>query len=393
MARDRAVAIRDGERRLAEQDDRADGLAAVHDRRDDRRAQRAVAAVAAVPPADRQPRDAPLDHRVDGAGRRGQPGAVVVGAEAGVREHALAVAHRHRGVAEPLARLVGEHLRAGRVEAAAQRAAHCLDVSRMAAAGAWPSGTTRPKAARTRPSQATSASVVSATIGHEPAEREPLVLQHAQHDEQQQRLNRGQSGADHQRARAPRASGARPSQLPVAGRSRRRPGSRCCGRARSRAHDSAGLAQRVQLGQRPRVDDVVARRSRATGHEDPELLVVERGDAVGVGRDHELDARGEREAGVRGPQVEPVRLRVDLEERAVRRRRPRRPPRRRMRSPRACRSCGPTDGRSRRRGMLGRRQEALRHAVGILPLRDLQRGDDPVELARRSWAGTASRRP
>ena len=35
----------------------------------------------------------------------------------------------------------------------------------MAAAGAWASGTTRPKAARTSPSQATSASVVSATMG------------------------------------------------------------------------------------------------------------------------------------------------------------------------------------------------------------------------------------
>ena len=58
--------------------------------------QRAVAAVAAVLPAHRQARDAPLDHRVDGAGRRGQAGAVVVGAEPDVREHALAVADGRR---------------------------------------------------------------------------------------------------------------------------------------------------------------------------------------------------------------------------------------------------------------------------------------------------------
>ena len=225
-------------------------------------------------------------------GGAAQAGAVVVGAEAGVREHAVAVAHRDGGVAEPLARLVGEHLRAGRVEAAAQRRRARPRSSRgCAAAGACPSGTTRPKAARTSPSQATSASVVSATIGTNQRSERPWSCSMRSTTNSSSACAGRQRGADHAAARAPRASAARPSPPPVAGRSRRRPGSRCCGRARSRANDSARLAQRVQLGQRARVGDVVARRAGAPRHEDAELLVVERREPVGVGRDHELDAR------------------------------------------------------------------------------------------------------
>ena len=127
VGRDRAIAIRDRERALGEQHERADRLAAHEDRRDDGRLERAVATVAAVAPADRQARDATLGHRGDGAGRRGTVGAVVVGAEPDVREHAAPVGHGDGAVAEPCLRLEREDPGALRIETRAQQGPRGLE--------------------------------------------------------------------------------------------------------------------------------------------------------------------------------------------------------------------------------------------------------------------------
>ena len=146
----------------------------------------------------------------------------------------------------------------------------------MAAAGAWASGTTRPKAARTSPSQATSASVVSATMGTNQRSEMP--------ESWSMRRTTNSSSAWIDASAAAIISGPRTS-------CQRRPDLCGCQAATGRDEDEAfaapvglahvcatlpGLAQRDQLGQRARVDDVVARRAGAPGHEDAELLVVER---------------------------------------------------------------------------------------------------------------------
>ena len=318
VARDRAVAIRDGERLLAEQDDRADGVVAVHDRRDDGRAQRAVAAVAAVLPAHRQARDAPLDHRVDGARRRRQARAVVVGAEPGVREHVLAVADRDGRVAEPLARLVGHDLRAGGVEAAAQGAAHGLDRLEDGRRGRLAERHDAPEGRAHEAQPGHQRERRQRHDGHEPAQRDALVLQHrGATTNSSSACSRRERGADHERAAhlVPAAPDLRGREAPP-GRDEDEALAAAVGLAHART-TLPGLRSAASCGQRARVDDVVARRPGAPRHEDAELLVVERRQPVRVGGDHELDAGREREARVRGPQVEPVRLRVDLEERAV----------------------------------------------------------------------------
>ena len=314
---DGAVAVRDRERLLAEEDDRADGVAAVHDRRDDRRAQGAVAPVAAVLPAHGQSRHAPLEHGVDSAGRCRQPCAVMVGAQPGVGEHVLPVAHRDGRVAQALARLVGHDLRAGGVEAAPQGAADGLDRlqdRRRRRLAEWHDPAER---GAHEPQPGHEGERRQRHDGDEPAERRALVLQHAQDDEEQQRLQRRQRRGDHQRAAhlvpsAPDLGG----RQAATGRDEDEAFAALVGIAHVRA-TLPGLAQRGDLGQRARVDDLVARCARAPGHEDAELLVVERCQAVRIGGDDELDAAREREPGMGGPQVEPVRLRVDLEERAV----------------------------------------------------------------------------
>ncbi len=67
-------------------------------------------------------------------------------------------------------------------------------------------------------------------------------------------------------------------------------------------------------GQRTGVEHLILGQPRAPGLADPDLDVVERGDLVRVARDRDLQAGLGRGAGMRVAQVEPVRLRVDLEE-------------------------------------------------------------------------------
>ena len=116
-------------------------------------------------------------------------------------------------------------------------------------------------------------------------------------------------------------------------RSSSQPGSTCASTGssptRSRydaAHSSAAAPSRLRstrpalpdpldLLPRPRVHDVRLRQPRAPRLADPELDVVLRADLVAVGVDDELQPRLARRARVHVAQVEPVRLRVDLEER------------------------------------------------------------------------------
>ena len=167
---DRAVAIRHGERALREEDQRADRLAVrTCDRRDHRRAQRAVAPVAAVPPADRQAGDALLrsspPRRPGGAGGAG---AVVVAAEPDVREHAAAVRDGDGAVAQQRVRLLGQDARAGRREARPQRRARGLDDLQDACRRRLAERhDARRRRARTRPIQSTSASVGRGDDRHE----------------------------------------------------------------------------------------------------------------------------------------------------------------------------------------------------------------------------------
>ena len=124
----------------------------------------------------------------------------MIAAEPRVRQNVLAIAHGHRRVAEPLANLVGHDLRAGGVEAPAQCAAHrleCLQDGGGGRLGKWhdpsESGAHEPQPGDQRERG-------ERHDGHEPAQRHARVLEHAQHDEQQQGLDRRERGRDHQRA-------------------------------------------------------------------------------------------------------------------------------------------------------------------------------------------------
>ena len=77
------------------------------------------------------------------------------------------------------------------------------------------------------------------------------------------------------------------------------------------------LPQLLDLLPRARVQHVVLRQPRAARLADAELDVVERGDLVAVGVDHDLQARLAGGARVHVAQVEPVGLRVHLDERPV----------------------------------------------------------------------------
>src|SRR5215213_3873229 len=76
----------------------------------------------------------------------------------------------------------------------------------------------------------------------------------------------------------------------------------------------ASFPQPLNLAPGTGVEDVVLRQPRATRLADPELDEVERADLVAVGVDDHLQPRLARRARVHVREVEPVRLRVDLEE-------------------------------------------------------------------------------
>src|SRR5215212_6368443 len=76
----------------------------------------------------------------------------------------------------------------------------------------------------------------------------------------------------------------------------------------------ASFPQPLDLAPGAGVEDVVLRQPRAARLADPEFDEVERADLVAVGVDHHLQPRLARRARVHVREIEPVRLRVDLEE-------------------------------------------------------------------------------
>src|SRR5439155_5416287 len=85
--------------------------------------------------------------------------------------------------------------------------------------------------------------------------------------------------------------------------------------ARGRRGRSPLLLELLDLLPRARVEDVVLRQPRPPRLADAQLDVPECADAVAVGVDHDLQAGLAGGARVYVREVEPVRLRVDLQER------------------------------------------------------------------------------
>jgi hypothetical protein len=124
---------------------------------------------------------------------------MVVVAQARMREHALAIAHGHRRIAQPFPDLVRHDLGAGRVEAPSQGAADRLERLQDRRRGRLGQRHDPAERGAHEPEPGDERERRERDDGHEPAQRHARVLQHAQHDEQQQGLDRRQHGGDHQR--------------------------------------------------------------------------------------------------------------------------------------------------------------------------------------------------
>src|SRR5262249_42373443 len=138
------------------------------------------------------------------------------------------------------------------------------------------------------------------------------------------RRDRGALRRTTRRARAARPAAARSARRapPARARGGRRPAPGSAPPTRApRPRRAAGLPrplllQFLDLPPCPRVEHVVLREPAAPCLADAELDVALRPDLMRVGGDYELEAGLLRRARVHVAQVEPVGLRVDLEERA-----------------------------------------------------------------------------
>ena len=211
----------------------------------------------------------------------------------------------------------------------------CARATRAAGRGAARASRARPARARSRPVTSTrpSRSTLSAAISNSARipGSEPVIPKYAKNRGWFQCVSAGRIISSRSEARRERLARLR-RRLGQRARSRRARPAASTGRSptvrgTTPTHSKPASLRRAtgrhrffrsfsQLLPRARVDDVGLREPRPPRLADAELHVVERPDLVAVGVDDELQARLACGAGGRR-EVEPVGLRVDLEERPV----------------------------------------------------------------------------